>query len=82
MHSLAWSGRTKPGRALSYERCTSSTRISQRHTTCAASGPWSAQQVVCEVRFTLSPEELEKLGEIAGQELSVANVVVEKDYED
>ena len=39
------------------------------------------KQVVCEVRFTLSPEELEKLGEIAGQELSVANVVVAKDYE-
>ena len=38
------------------------------------------KQVVCEVRFTLSPEELEKLGEIAGQELSVANVVVAKDY--
>ena len=39
------------------------------------------KQTVCEVRFTLSPEELKKLGEIAGQELSGANVVVTKDYE-
>ena len=39
------------------------------------------KQPVCEVRFTLSPEELKKLGEIAGQELSVANIVVAKDYE-
>ena len=39
------------------------------------------EQVVCEVRFTLSPEELKKLGEIAGQELSGADVVVTKDYE-
>ena len=86
MHSLAWSGRTRPGRALSYERCTSSTRISQRCTTCAREWPRGQRikrdkkQVVCEVRFTLSPEELEKLGEIAGQELSVTNVVVAKDY--
>ena len=34
------------------------------------------KQVVCEVRFTLSPGELKKLGEIAGQELSGAEVVV------
>ena len=39
------------------------------------------KQVVCEVRFTLSPEELKKLGEIAGQELSGSDVVVTKDYE-
>lgn len=37
-------------------------------------------QVVCEVRFALSPEELKKLGEIADQELSVSEVVVTKDY--
>ena len=39
------------------------------------------KQVVCEVRFTLSPEELKTLGEIAGQELSGENVVVTKNYE-
>ena len=38
------------------------------------------KQVVCEVRFTLSPEELKKLGEIAGQELSVSMVVVTRNY--
>ena len=38
------------------------------------------RQAVCEVRFTLSPEELKKLAEIAGQELSGADVVVTKDY--
>ena len=38
------------------------------------------KQVVCEVHFTLSTEELEKLGEIAGQELSIADVVVTRDY--
>ena len=38
------------------------------------------KQVVCEVRFTLSPGELKKLGEIAGQELSGAEVVVTKNY--
>ena len=39
------------------------------------------KQVVCQVRFTLSPEELKKLGEIAGRELSGADVVVTKDYD-
>ena len=39
------------------------------------------KQAVCEVRFTLAPEELKKLGEIAGQELSGGDVVVSKDYE-
>ena len=38
------------------------------------------KQVVCTVRFTLSSEELEKLGEIAGQELSIAEVVVTRNY--
>ena len=38
------------------------------------------KQVVCEARFTLSPEELKKLGEIAGQELSIADVVVTRNY--
>ena len=38
------------------------------------------QQVVCEVHFTLSPEELQALGEIARQELSSAEVIVTKDY--
>ena len=38
------------------------------------------QQVVCEVRFRLSSEELKKLGEIAGQELRGEDVVVTKDY--
>ena len=39
------------------------------------------KQVVCEVRFTLSPEELKKLEEIAEQQLSGANVIVTRDYE-
>ncbi len=39
------------------------------------------KQVVCEVHFALSPEELKKLEEIAGQELSIENIVVTKDYE-
>ena len=39
------------------------------------------KQVVCQVRFTLSPEELKKLGGIAGRELSGADVVVTKDYD-
>ena len=39
------------------------------------------KQAVCEVRFTLSPEEVKKLAEIAGQEVSDENVVVTKDYE-
>ena len=39
------------------------------------------KQTVCEVRFTLSSEELKKLGEIAGQELTNADIVVTKDYE-
>ena len=39
------------------------------------------KQVVCEVRFTLSPKDLEKLGEIARQELRGKHVVVTKDYE-
>ena len=39
------------------------------------------KQAVCEVRFTLSPEDVKKLGEIAGEELNNANVVVTKDYE-
>ena len=38
------------------------------------------QQVVCEVHFILSPEELETLGEIAGQALSGTEVVVTRDY--
>ena len=38
------------------------------------------KQVVCEVHFALSPEELETLAEIAGQELSSAEVVVTRDY--
>lgn len=38
------------------------------------------KQVVCEVHFTLSTEESEKLGEIAGQELNIADVVVTRDY--
>ena len=38
------------------------------------------RQAVCEVRFTLSSEELKKLAEIAGQELSGADIVVTKDY--
>ena len=38
------------------------------------------EQVVCEVRFTLSPEELKTLGEIAGQELSRPEVIVTRDY--
>ena len=37
-------------------------------------------QVVCEVHFALSPEELATLGEIAGQALSSAAVVVTRDY--
>ena len=40
----------------------------------------NAQQVVCEVHFTLSPEELETLGEIAGQALGGTEVVVTRDY--
>ncbi len=40
------------------------------------------KQAVCEVRFTLSPEEVKKLAEIAGQEVSDENVVVTKDYEE
>ena len=39
------------------------------------------KQAVCEVRFTLSPEEVKKLAEIVGQEVSDENVVVTKDYE-
>ena len=39
------------------------------------------EQVVCEVRFTLSPEDLKELEEIAGQQLSGVNVIVTKDYE-
>ena len=38
------------------------------------------EQVVCEVRFKLSPEELKTLGEIAGQELSRPEVIVTRDY--
>ena len=38
------------------------------------------KQAVCEVRFTLSSEELKKLGEIAGQELIGTDIVVTKDY--
>ena len=38
------------------------------------------KQVVCEVRFTLSSEELKKLGEIAGQELIGTDIVVTKNY--
>ena len=38
------------------------------------------KQVVCEVHFVLSPEELETLTKIAGRELSSAEVVVNKDY--
>ena len=38
------------------------------------------KQVVCKVRFTLSSEELKKLGEIAGQELGGPDIVVTKDY--
>ena len=38
------------------------------------------EQVVCEVRFTLSPEELKILGEIAGEELSGTEVVVTRNY--
>ena len=38
------------------------------------------KQIVCEVSFTLSSEELKKLGEIAGQELSGTDIVVTKDY--
>ena len=38
------------------------------------------QQVVCEVHFTLSSEELKTLGEIAGQELRSAEVIVTRDY--
>ncbi len=38
------------------------------------------KQVVCTVRFTLSQEELAKLGEIAGQKLSCAEVLVTKNY--
>ena len=38
------------------------------------------KQVVCEVRFALSKEELVELGEIAGQELKIADVVVTRDY--
>ena len=38
------------------------------------------QQVVCEVHFILSPEELKTLGEIAGQALSGTEVVVTRDY--
>ena len=37
-------------------------------------------QIVCEVRFTLSTEELKKLAEIAGQELSSEEVVVTRNY--
>ncbi len=40
----------------------------------------NTEQVVCEVHFTLSPEELKKLGEIAGQDLSIAKVVVTRNY--
>ena len=38
------------------------------------------KQVVCEVHFVLSPEELETLTTIAGRELSSDEVVVNKDY--
>ena len=38
------------------------------------------KEVVCEGHFTLSPEELKKLGEIAGKELSVAMIVVTRNY--
>ena len=38
------------------------------------------KQVVCEVHFVLSPEEVETLTKIAGRELSSAEVVVNKDY--
>ena len=38
------------------------------------------EQVVCEVQFDLSAEELEKLGEIASQKLKGRYVVVTKDY--
>ena len=37
-------------------------------------------QTVCEVRFTLSAEELKQLSEIAGQELSGEEVVVTRNY--
>ena len=37
-------------------------------------------QVVCEVHFALSPEDLETLAEIAGRDLSANLVVVTKDY--
>ena len=39
------------------------------------------QQVVCEVHFTLTPKELETLGEIGGQALSGTEVVVTRNYE-
>lgn len=39
------------------------------------------KQVVCEVHFALSPEELKTLEEIAEQQLSGANVIVTRDYE-
>ena len=38
------------------------------------------KQVVCEVKFTLSPQELADLVEIAGHDLSITNVVVTKTY--
>lgn len=38
------------------------------------------EQIVCEVHFALSPEELDTLAEIAGQELSSTEVVVTRDY--
>ena len=38
------------------------------------------KQVVCEVHFALSPDDLETLAKIAGQELSSAEVVVTRDY--
>ena len=40
----------------------------------------NAKQVVCEVHFALSPEEVKTLTEIAGQDLSAEVVVVTKDY--
>ena len=38
------------------------------------------KQVVCEVHFTPSPQELEELGKIAGQKLSISEVVVTRNY--
>ena len=86
MRSLVWSGRTRPGksallRALhKFNPHLPAPYDMRREWPRGQLTERNEEQVVCEVRFTLSPEELEKLGKIAGEELSGAEIVVTRNY--